>query len=325
MELADSIYGLAPWKTLHDSDSIAIQPEPDGEIYFLNVMGGLGEHYGVGFYEGAESFWTMCKVIRGDEAPVDLLLAAGFLVSFEERSNLDQRERALFKDLSRTYRGTEWPSVRRQDPARVPWLPSAKHLPLLVELFEQTILLLGKSYLKKWKKVDEDEIFLRRKKLDGKWENAKIETNTLRAPARRIRASVDISAIAALPVRKQECELECRLIFAPIRCKNPAEASLLPMALLLAVTKMGPVVGFQLLPTEDGVDGAYASIPQALHDLLLKAGWLPSVISVRHPILLTLLTSLPPSVRTTVKAAHELPSCEMALQHLEGYLARAGH
>ncbi len=101
------IKALAPWDWMEESDLFGVQHPDTGDLGFVSIMGMAGEHYSVGLYLGAlglAGFWEM-----EDNAPMiapeRLLEIPQLQASFEDRDQLDKKDRDLIKSLNVKFRG----------------------------------------------------------------------------------------------------------------------------------------------------------------------------------------------------------------------------
>ena len=126
-EATNQIKELAPWQWMFESQVFGVQDPESGKLGFVSVMGQMGEHFAVSFYlgqEGLYGLWTM-ESSASDDAPVppELFLGVPQLqASFEDRSELRDKDRQVIKDLGLKFRGRQtWPLFRSYRTGFVPW------------------------------------------------------------------------------------------------------------------------------------------------------------------------------------------------------------
>jgi hypothetical protein len=99
-----------------------------GDLGLVSVTGALGEHYGVSLYLGSEGIHGFLDLqTMGPFAdPNDLIQIPQLHASFEDRGELDKRDREVIKDLGLKFRGRNaWPMFRSYRPSFFPWFLEA--------------------------------------------------------------------------------------------------------------------------------------------------------------------------------------------------------
>ena len=140
-ELAAEIKRLAPWEWMGEDDLFAVQNPDTGELGFVSVMGGAGEHLAIGIYIGAEAvlgFWSMQQL---PQVEMEMILAFRQLqLSFDDREYVEDEERAIMKELGLKFRGRNaWPIFRSFLPGYMPWFIDAAEAKFLIYALEQTL------------------------------------------------------------------------------------------------------------------------------------------------------------------------------------------
>src|SRR3954451_3905396 len=141
-ETAALIKELSPWEWMRETDVFGVQDPKTEEIGFVSVMGMLGEHYGMSLYPNPKAlydFWALEEA--GPEINPDALLEIPQLqVSFEDRDELDNRDRKVIKELGFRFRGRkEWPMFRGYRPGFFPWFLEAEEARFLAEALNQLL------------------------------------------------------------------------------------------------------------------------------------------------------------------------------------------
>jgi len=97
---------LAPWELMTEADIFCVQSPESGELGFVSVLGSLGQHYAVSLYLGSEGIHGFLDLQAmgpfGD--PNDLIQIPQLQASFEDRGELDRREREVIKELGLKFR-----------------------------------------------------------------------------------------------------------------------------------------------------------------------------------------------------------------------------
>lgn len=123
-DAAARVKELAPWEWMTEADVFGVQNPETGEPGFVSVMVMLGEHYAVSLYldsEGIHGFLDL-QMMGPFADPEGLLQIPQLQASFEDREQLDKRDRAVIKELGLKFRGRNaWPMFRSYRPSFFPW------------------------------------------------------------------------------------------------------------------------------------------------------------------------------------------------------------
>ncbi len=110
-EAAVGVKELSPWEWMTEADIFGVQDAETGELGFVSVTGLLGEHYATSLYLGSEglyAFWNLQDVgpsVGPSSASEALLEIPQLQASFEDRNELDARDREVIKELGFKFRG----------------------------------------------------------------------------------------------------------------------------------------------------------------------------------------------------------------------------
>lgn len=142
-------------------------------------------------------------------------------------------------------------------------------------------------------------------------------------PTRRIvRAPVPGGALDGLKRVKARFEVELFLMLSPIAEAPKSEPPYFPFALLLADSETGAILGMELLSTRNGVEEAYARIPETLIQVLKRVGVKPAVLAARHPVLLSLLDVFSSAYGISCESDENLDAVDEAMDSLMGFLSK---
>jgi hypothetical protein len=111
-ESAVRIKEISPWEWMTETDVFGVRSPESGELGFVSVMGLLGEHYAVSLYLGSEGIHGFLDLQEmGPFAdPGALIQIPQIQASFENREELDKRDREVIKELGLKFRGRNaWP------------------------------------------------------------------------------------------------------------------------------------------------------------------------------------------------------------------------
>ena len=310
---AEAILAHAPWERMDETEVFALEPFSRGEIYFVSVMGAVGEHTAIAYYPGRESFAKFQLAQREELPPQDLietmLLNGHLQAGFEPRAGLQPSEKAMLKKAGRSYRKI-WPIFRSHRPARMPWPVDQTEAEVLLPLMKATVevidrLAAGETLTAPY---DAEEFFLRR--ADGT--DGVCRPSGLPLPQHRLQAALDEHALDGLPRAPRVVEMELSIMLTPIGDVPRGEAPYFPFILLMAESDSGRVSGMEILSTKEGVDAALVRLPQAIIHVIRQSGEVPSRIAVRHPILHSALEAYGKLLGIEIEPHVYLPAAEQA-------------
>ncbi len=148
-QLAIAFKQLRCWEWMSDGDLFGVQDPDTGEIGYCCVMGQLGEVFALNVYPGLKGVasYQYLQRLAEDGLSGDLLGPQAMLmtqdcvmVSFEDRSELHQKDLQLIRSLGLKFRGKrEWPMFRNYKPGHVPWFLTASDVRLLTGVLSQAI------------------------------------------------------------------------------------------------------------------------------------------------------------------------------------------
>jgi hypothetical protein len=106
-ESAVRIKEISPWEWMTETDVFGVRSPETGELGCISVMGLLGQHYAVSLYLGSEGIHGFLDLQEmGPFAdPGALIQIPQLQASFENREELDKRDRQVIKELGLKFRG----------------------------------------------------------------------------------------------------------------------------------------------------------------------------------------------------------------------------
>src|SRR5512134_2336175 len=89
--LAASVWELAPWTFMDETDLFGVQEPTTKQLGFVSVMGALGEHHAIAVYQGAKGLYDFLSLetAEGEVAPSRFLDMPQVQLSFEKRGMLE--------------------------------------------------------------------------------------------------------------------------------------------------------------------------------------------------------------------------------------------
>ncbi|MDD2574480.1 MAG: hypothetical protein WCS98_06625 [Bacillota bacterium] len=132
-----------PWKELYDTDLLCVENPKDKTMGYCSVMGRAGEHYALGVYLGNEGIFGFNQLLEyADTIPTHQVLHYQncIMCSFEDRSQLSNKDRRQIKALGLSFRGRNaWPMFRRFEPGYHPWYVNKDECAFLTHALRQTL------------------------------------------------------------------------------------------------------------------------------------------------------------------------------------------
>jgi hypothetical protein len=314
---------ISPWEWMTETDIFGVRRPETGELGFVSVMGMLGEHYAVSLYLGSEGIHGFLDLQEmGPLADPEALIQIPQLqASFENREELDKRDRQIIKELGLKFRGRKsWPMFGSYHPSLFPWFLDAgemRFLSLALEQladvaprFREDSSLLepssGESYLLRAPRQEGEKLL---------WEDASIGVPPLDAPPIVVEMDVaKIEALERLPRGEMRLEVDFFMIPAPIQDKG--DRPYFPHMLLVVDAGSGMVLGIELLTPHPSPEAMWGLVPEALAVRLLALELAPEKVSVDSELLFELLEPLAGEARFDLELSPSLPGRFQAREDL---------
>jgi hypothetical protein len=314
---------ITPWEWMTETDVFGVQNPETDEIGFVSVMGTLGEHLAVAVYlgdEGLYSFWGFQQIAVS--APPEALLGLPHLqASFENRSELSQKDRDVIKELGLKFRGRQaWPMFRSYRPGFFPWYLEAAEARFLTHALEQAVEVA--------RRCEEDPAMLdtgdeesylvrvpRGKEGALVWEDRVVTVPPVEPEPIPIAMDVEVlEEVKRLP--RSRYTLEMDFFMVPVRIGERGARPYFPHMLLVVEADSGMVLGSELLTPESGLEAMWGLVPVTLVYQFARLGIVPRLLRVRSPLLAQLLQPLVEELGIKVKSTPILRSLEQAKEFL---------
>jgi hypothetical protein len=314
---------ISPWEWMTETDVFGVRSPETGELGFVSVMGMLGEHYAVSLYLGSEGIHGFLDLQEmGPFAdPEDLIQIPQLQASFENREELDKRDREVIKELGLKFRGRNaWPMFRSYRPSFFPWFLEAgevRFLSLALEQladvaprFREDSALLepsgGDSYLLRVPRQEGGRRF---------WEDASTGVPALDAPPIVVEMEVSkIETLGRLP--RGEVRLEVDFFMFPEPVQDEGDRPYFPHMLLVVEAGSGMVLGSDLLAPHPSPEAMWGRVPENLADQLFALDLAPEKLSVDSELLFDLLEPLASEAGFDLELSPSLPGLEQASETL---------
>jgi hypothetical protein len=313
----------APWEWLTETDIFGVQNPETGELGFVSVMGELGEHLALAVYlgpEGLYGFWEFQQIAAS--APPEALFGLHHLqASFEDRNELNQKDRDVIKALGLKFRGRQaWPLFRSYRPGFLPWYLEAAEAQFLTHALQQAVeVSLRLKEDPALLDTPDDESYLVRVHRGEKgtlaWEDRVVAVPPAEPEPIPIAMDVDVlEKVKQLP--RSQYALEMDFFMVPVRIKERGTRPYLPHMLLVVERASGMVLSSELLGPEPNLEAMWGRVPVTLVYQFARMGVVPRRIRVRSPLLRQLLQPLVEELGFEVKPTRSLRSLDQAKEFL---------
>ena len=322
-ESAVRIKEMSPWEWMTETDVFGVRSPETGELGFVSVMGLLGEHYAVSLYLGSEGIHGFLDLQEmGPFAdPGDLIQVPQIQASFEDRVELDKRDREVIKELGLKFRGRNaWPMFRSYRPSLFPWFLEAGEIRFLSYALEQLadVALRFREDSSLLEPSGGASYLLRVPRQEGArrlWEDASTGVPPLDAPPIEVEMEASkIEALGRLP--RGEVRLEVDFLMFPAPAQDEEDRPYFPHMLLVVDAGSGMVLGSDLLAPHPSPEAMWGQVPENLADQLFAVELAPEKISVDSELLFELLEPLTSEAGLDLELSPSLPGLEAAREEL---------
>lgn len=314
---------LAPWGWMTETDVFGVRDPETREIGFVSVMGMLGEHFGVSLYPNPGAlydFWALEE--GGPEINPDALLEIPQLqVSFEDRDQLENRDRKVIKELGFKFRGRkEWPMFRSYRPGFFPWFLEAEEARSLAEALDQLLEVVpGVREDRSLLTPDDESYLVRVPHQEGGtrvWKDTVMEVPPPEPVSIQIEMDPDtLEGLVSLPRSGHELEMDLFMFPTPIQGEKGARP-VFPYMLLTVDAGSGMVLGTELLEPVPSLEAMWGLVPLAVARQLSGLGLRPEQVTVGSELLFGLLEPLAESSRFALERSPFLPALHEAREAL---------
>jgi hypothetical protein len=322
-EAAVGVKELSPWEWMTETDVFGVHDPETEEIGFVSVMGMLGEHFGVSLYPNPRAlydFWALEEA--GPEINPDALLEIPQLqVSFEDRNQLEERDRKVIKELGFKFRGRkEWPMFRSYRPGFFPWFLEAEEARSLAVALDQLLEVAPRFREDRRLLAPDEESYLVRvphqRSGTRVWEDTVMEV----PPPSPVSIQIEmdpgaLESLESLPQSGHELEMDLFVFPTPIQGEKGARP-VFPYMLLTVHAGSGMVLGTELLEPAPSLQAMWGSVPLAVTRQLAELGLKPEQVTVGSELLFGLLQPLAESSRFELKLSPFLPAIHEAKEAL---------
>ena len=315
---------IAPWQWMSDDMVFGVRNPETGETGYCSVLGALGEVFALNVYVGVRGLATYLDLALGsvDPSSLDVMYSQECLhASFEDRSELDERDHKVIKQLGLKFKGkSQWPMFRDYRPGYLPWYITSQQARFLTHALREA----GGVALRLKANSDllpkENNVFLvRAYEKDGGWTDKSLPAD-LPSPPVQMTSIPDekaLSRVKRIGVSKNTL-WEVDLNFSPtVIQESPLQRPFYPMA-LVCMDSSGLAVGHHLFSHQ--VD------PQEFQKRVLgvfqKTDIIPERVLIKREEVWALLTPIASSLGITIEMVDDLPAVNEFQEHLFSFLNR---
>lgn len=324
-DLSDDLRKLSPWEYMTEDDIFGIKIPESDRIYFISIMGTLGEVFALIAYEGIIALGQF-REIQNDPygaRPESVLTIPNIMLSFENSTDLDKTELKRIKELGFKFTGSKsWPELKHTIPGYVPVFPENPYLNDMEIIIEQSLNVIKRIKNKRDIITTYDEnsnVYLVR--VSNNSDNWKDVYETIIPENRSFFVGYNFSLLEKLirlPQHKKTLQID--LVIIPNAIKEKNNKPYFPFLILVVDSVTGIVEGFQMLTPVPDIDKMYASFPQKLLEILVNNNYKPEALEVKSNFLGGLLQ--PMITKTGIKLGFnpEMEALDEAFNGLKTYL-----
>ncbi len=322
-ESAARIKELAPWEWMTEADVFGVRDPETGDLGLVSVMGMLGEHYAVSIYLGSEGIHGFLDLQEMGPlmGPESLMQIPQLQASFEDRGELDKKDREVIKDIGLKFRGRNaWPMFRSYRPSFFPWFLEAEEARFLSAALDQ-LSEVAPRFREDSSLLEPSGggILLREPGRGGGdvlWEDASTGVPPLDAPPIEVEVEMsEIEALGRLPRWEARLEVDFFMFPAPIQGEK-GERPYFPHMLMTVDGASGMILGSELLAPDPSLEAMWGSVPENLADQLSAADLVPEKMSVASELLFELLAPLAEEAGFELELSESLPGLDPAREEL---------
>ncbi len=320
-DLAIRLKELAPWRFMIETDVFAVQDPHTGELGFVSIMGSLGEHFAAAVYRGARGLYAFWNGQDDPDSVAEQVLEIPHLqLAFEDRDDLDAEDHSILEELGLHFQGPKaWPQFRAYRPGFLPWYLDAREMRFFTAVLEQVLEVMPR--LRDGRVLEPDPIENRylvrvcaRPYDPSTWRDEIIEVPPPEPHQILIHVEPDLLGIAdALPHRRHEIEAD--FFRTPILvndAKEGADRPYFPYLLMVVDGQNGMILGGEMFSPAPTLEEMWGRIPQQMVREFTRCGFIPEHMSVRSPLLATVLQPLAERLGFAVDESDVLPQLDPA-------------
>jgi len=323
--LSGSFFAMEPWKRFSEVDIFGIQSPETGMVYYISIMGELGESFSLAAYQGDEAleqFWYLKE--GGSNLPVGTIMTIPHLmVSLSKLRDTGKEQVDYIKQLGmKPVFKNLYPNVAQVIPGLLPATPGLNILTDLVHILDQTIWvvrhaeMIGKAFIHA-EGDGEFDYYVRIPDSSEEmltWKDTKI---TLNQDVRSLSVtynSADLDRFKKLPPCRDVLQMElCPLLF-PVR--EAGKPDFFPVVFLMVNSRTGIIEMFETMTPLPSYQEMVAQLPTIIMKHSFRMGWRPAQVKYRSFQLGPIITFLTKHANTKACQSFDLSEVDDALNSL---------
>lgn len=316
-----------------ETDIFGIKIPGTNRIYFISVMGSLGEVTAITAYKGERALQMFWKLQEEDPAYLSSSFAAAsriltipqIMLDFAEEENLEPEEIKRIKNTGgKPTEDKIWPVLEQYVPGFMPGEPDGQALNDAAIILEQCPYIFEKA------REDEDFIYpgddnenryLIRSINEGsgaEWKNAYKE---VWAEPLDYNVRFPLSLLTQLKNRQKKQEtVQIDLVMLPSPVKDGDIKPYYPFVLLVINKKTGIIQDFKMLTPLPDLDTMYESIPEKLLDMFLEGNSVPAEVEMRSDVLISLMEQLFHKAGIVLKRPSQMKVTDEAIEGMVSHM-----
>jgi len=308
--LASKVYEMAPWNWMGETAVFGIEI-PGREVFFVSVMGALGELLAVVVYPGIgelTQFWEVQAAEGGDSRVEQILEIPQIHLAFVSRQHLDASAQRRIKDLGLRFRGPQaWPEFLSYRPGYAPYSIDGDEATMLEAALRQIVEIAPRFQKQSPIDPDRPDRYLVRTP-DGEEYR---EIPPLPAPEIKLQLSdEETGQWRSLRISESPMELDFFLLMTPIA--EGKDRPFYPYLLLGVEAGSGLVVLQDMLTVDESVPEMLGEIPKRVVKQCARLGTRPAKIRARAGRLAQILQAVVKPLEIQVEPRVALPHLDPA-------------
>jgi hypothetical protein len=317
-EVAIKIKEAEPWKWMAESQIFGVQNPADGEIWFVSIMGQLGEHFAVNAYLDIEGLNDYYRLNQDPYSTPDQILEIHQLqTSFEDKELLKREDLTVIKKLGLKFSGNNsYPLFRRIKPGFVPWFLESEEICFMTMILEQTLLVALRVKADPSLLKDPRQGYCLIRYIEQGDKKKIWQERILKIPPRDpfpVQIGMDASARDAFRMMpKKNYRVEVDLFRVPSPIKERGKPPYYPYLLLIVDTQNGLVLSNEMFAPKKSLIDVWSEIPLYFVRQIERLGAVPREVIIRSFALTHLLQPLAEAYPFKLTRSHNLDSLDAA-------------
>jgi len=302
---ASVISEMQPWEWMEETDIFGIRIPGTDRVYFISVMGSMGEVRAIAAYAGTRALGMFRELLDDESAyPASSYVAASRMLTipqlrldFKEEDELEPgKEQSIRNNGGAPSKDGLWPVVEQYVPGFVPGEPDEEALEDAAIIFEQCIHIFGHT------REDNDYTYpgddtenmcmirTKKKSPEGEWQDVFKEIWI--EPSEYKIYYPSISLVMVKKYSKKKDTLQVDIVILPMRVKDEEAGAYFPFMFLLVNKASGIIENYMMLTPLPDLDTMYESLPEKLLDMFLESHSVPQQVEIRSRVLISLLSEM---------------------------------